>query len=146
MGLQEIRSLRNLGPEKYGPQEIWFLYENHHTTFSCGAQTSRGPNFLGPKFLRAQISQGPNFLETQKVRGLNEMGNHFSYSRQATVPSLSCKGELISEVHFTSRLKKKLKNLPAHLLFRCILYSADRRMIWQNFLSEKKWKRPRNAL
>ena len=35
-----------------------------------------GSNFLGSKFLGAQISWGP-----KKVRGPNEIGDHFSYSR-----------------------------------------------------------------
>ena len=34
----------------------------------------QGPNYFGPKFLRAHISWGP------KVRSPNESGDHFSYS------------------------------------------------------------------
>ena len=64
-GPQEIWAPRSLVPEKYGPQEIWSLHENHDMAFSCRAQISRGPNFLGPK----------------KVRGPNEIGDHFSYSQ-----------------------------------------------------------------
>ena len=40
-------SPRNLVPEKFGPQEIWFM---------------RGPNILGPKFLGDQKSQWPKWL------------------------------------------------------------------------------------
>ena len=50
---------KNLGSKKFGSREIWSLHENHQMAFSCGAQTSLGPNFLGTKFLRAQISRGP---------------------------------------------------------------------------------------
>ena len=39
------------------------------------------PTFVGPKFLGAQISWGPNFSGTRKVRGLNEIGDHFSYGQ-----------------------------------------------------------------
>jgi hypothetical protein len=40
----------------------------------------RGPNLLGPIFLRAQNSWVLNFLRTNKVRGPNEIGDRFIYS------------------------------------------------------------------
>ena len=68
-------SPRNLGPKKFGPREIWAPRNlvptwkssnvelvsdtnSNHMAFSCGAQTSWGPNFLGTKFLRPQIFRG----------------------------------------------------------------------------------------
>ena len=91
----------NLVPEKFGPQEIWPVklgpQENwsprklvpawkslwgifiHGPNF-LGTKFLGGPNFLGPKFLGGQISEGPNFSGTKKGRGLNEIGDHFSYS------------------------------------------------------------------
>ena len=58
---QEIWVPRNLGLKNFGPPEIWAQRnlspnENHYMAFSCGAQTSQGPNFLP---LGAQISWGP---------------------------------------------------------------------------------------
>ena len=45
-----IWALRNLGPGKFAPREIWSLPENHYTAFSI---------FVGPKFLGNQKSQEP---------------------------------------------------------------------------------------
>jgi hypothetical protein len=58
-GPREIWDPRSLVHEKYGTQEIWSPHENQHMAFSFGAQTSRGPNFSGPKFLGVQISWEP---------------------------------------------------------------------------------------
>ena len=78
---QEIWALRNLGPDKFGPQEACSLHKNSIHWFSCRDQTSWGPNLSGPKFLGDQIFRGPNFLGTEKARGPNMIGYHLSYCR-----------------------------------------------------------------
>ena len=56
--------------------KMWAWKHTSHQ-FILGAQISRGPNFLGPKFLG-----WPTFSGTKRVRGPNEIGDHFSYSRE----------------------------------------------------------------
>jgi hypothetical protein len=74
-GPREVWALRNLQgvifywnkkiPVKKWPiysgysLEIWALHKNHYMAISWKDQTSRGPNFLGPKFLGDQISWWP---------------------------------------------------------------------------------------
>ena len=60
-GLQEIWSLRNFGPKKFG-----HFYEG---TKFLGDQVSQGPNFLGPKLLGDQISWGPKKSGAQMRTG-----------------------------------------------------------------------------
>ena len=87
----------------YGDHFSW--RPNFLETKFPGDQISWGPNFPGTKFPRDQISRdqisrrqnllgtkkvwgpnfwGQNFWETKKVRGHNEFGDHFSYSRKLT--------------------------------------------------------------
>ena len=68
-GPQEIWSLRNLGPTKVGSC-MKMLYNDFHARINfLGAQTSRGPNFLGPKFIGDQISWGPKKSGAQMSSG-----------------------------------------------------------------------------
>ena len=78
-------SPRNLVPKKFGPWGIWAPPKLVPALKCYIIIYMQGPNFSGPKLLRAQISWGPNFSGTkflgdQKVRGPNEFGDHFSHS------------------------------------------------------------------
>ena len=87
----ESLDITEMVPKIIGPRMKIIMRHFHTGTKFLGAPICRGPNFLGtkflggpnflgPKFLGGQISEGPNFSGTKKGRGLNEIGDHFSYS------------------------------------------------------------------
>ena len=71
----------NLVPKNFGSPKIWCQRSLGPARKSHVMIFMQGPNFLGPIFLGAQGSWGPNFWGNKNFRGLNEIGDHFSYSQ-----------------------------------------------------------------
>ena len=96
-------SPRNLGPKKYGSQEIWYQHENHNLAFSRRDQIFWCSNFLGSIFLGDQIS-----MDTSEIG--NENLQRYQTKISSCISSLVCIYEFILTnflFDFFSNLKKK---------------------------------------
>ena len=67
-------------PYFFDPREIWALRNLVLEKFSHHMIMPYNDFQAGTKFLRAQRFRCPNFLVPKKVKGLNDIGDHFSTS------------------------------------------------------------------